>query len=170
MKDIIVYIALPPYLREWLTHQLGSPVRFPARSHESLVLTRLCTKRPRGAKTEVSCPEGCVAVVLPDNKWHRPEYYNYLSRDNARKMGHVVKTLFRLNLWTECCGLLGSRRPLNESLQDWCREHGIGIENREAVRQTFYRMRLLYESTGIILGKKKGKAATTVAKNEQTEL
>lgn len=167
MKDIVVYVPLPPYLREWLTHQLGSPVRFPARSYESMVLTRLCAKRPKSAVAEVACPSGCVAVVLPDNKWHKPEYYNYLSRASLNKMGHVVKTLFRLHLWTECCGLIGSTAPLNESIQEWCRSHGIGAENREAVRQTFYRMRQLYESTGIILGEKRKKTTTTPPENEQ---
>ncbi len=160
MKDIIVYIPLPPYLREWLTHQLGSPVRFPARSYESLVLTRLCTKRPKEYAAEPACPMGCVPVVLPDNKWHKPEYYNHLSREAQTKMAHVVKNLFRLNLWTECCGLISSSLPLNEGIQEWCRLHGIACENREAVRQTFYRMRQLYEDTGIILGKKRKKTTT----------
>lgn len=168
MKDIVVYLPLFPYLRQWLTSNLGSPVRFPARSYESTLLTRLCSRRPAGVEESASLPSGCVAIVLPDNAHHRPEYYNYLSRSDRSKMAHAIEELFRLHLWNECAHLCSCSGRLNAGLNDWCQKNGIGVIYREAVRQKFYRLRALYDGTGIVLGQKyRKKTATTPYKNGQ---
>ena len=47
MKDITVLLRLEPYLRQWLTHAFGEPVRFPAQSYENHLLLRLVQRVPR---------------------------------------------------------------------------------------------------------------------------
>lgn len=168
MKGIIIYIKLPAYLRQWLVNSLGYPVRFPPRSFENLLLTRLCQRRPSSAPIETSCPMGNVPVVLPDNSYHRPEFYNYLGTKGAREMARAIENLFRLHLWSECSYLCARPGLLNSGLNDWCRAQGIDEVYREAVRQKFYRMRSLYNGTTIRLGKKYSKnTAIKHDKNEQ---
>lgn len=156
MKNIVVHVRLPAYLRSWLTHTLGDPVRFPARSYESLLLSRLVTRRPGAAPIEGPGPD-TVAMIIPDNALKRPEYYNYLGRRGRAEMTQAVERLFRLHLWSEAAGLIGSARELNRGIDEWCRANGIGIDAREAVRQKFYRMRRDYMQFGIILGRKYAK-------------
>lgn len=156
MKDIVVHLPLPPYMRQWLTRRLGLPVRFPPRSHENLLLHRVLTRRPQGAPIEPEGPD-TVPVVIPDSAIKRPEYYNYLGRRGRSEMLQAVEHLFRLHLWSECAGLIGSSRELNRGIDEWCRANGIGIDAREAVRQKFYRMRRDYMQYGIVLGRKYSK-------------
>lgn len=153
MKDITVHLALPGYMRQWLAATLGDPVRFPPRSAENVLLTTLLRRRPPLAPPELG-GEGTVAFVVPDNGLRRPEYYNYLGRRGRAELTAAVERLFRLHLWSECAGLLGSEGELNRGIDQWCDRHGIGLDNREAVRQKFYRMRKAYRAYGICLGKK----------------
>lgn len=156
MKDIVVHLPLPAYLRAWLTHTLGDPVRFPARSYENLLLHRLLTRRPPLAPIEEP-RQDTVALVIPDNAVKRPEYYNYLGRRGRAEMTQAVERLFRLHLWSDCSALLGASGELNRGIDEWCRTYGIGLDAREAVRQKFYRMRRDYRRYGIVLGKKYAK-------------
>lgn len=169
MKGIIIYIKLPAYLRQWLITNLGLPVRFPSRSFESILLSRLCKRRPQTVPIETTCPAGCVPVVLPDNSLHRPEFYNYLGPKDEHEMTRALENLFRLHLWVECSYLCTRQGLLNSGLNDWCRAQGIDEVYREAVRQKFYRMRNLYNGTGIKLGKKYFNKTTAIkhTKNEQ---
>lgn len=162
MKGITISIHLPYYLGQWLTHALGSPVRFPSQSYENRLLSRLLTRRPmEGTHTvsPMSDDDGGtqrmqVEIIIPDNSMHRPEYYNHLSRRARALMADAIETLFRIHLWSECVSFIHSRTGLNTGIDQWCRRQGIGIEYREAVRQKFYRMRRAYERDGIILGEK----------------
>lgn len=156
MKDIVVHIAVPAYLGAWLRHTMGDPVRFPPRSYENLLLQRTLRRRPEGAPVE-EAGAGTVALIIPDNALRRPEYYNYLGRRGRALMVQALERLFRLHLWSECCGLLGQPGELNRGLDEWCRHNGIGLDAREAVRQKFYRMRCDYRTFGIVLGKKYAK-------------
>lgn len=153
MKDITVSVSLPGYLREWLHATLGDPVRFPARSAENVLLSRLVGRRPKEAAPEAA-GAGWVRIVLPDNPWRRPEFYNYLGRRGRAELAGALERLFRLALWSECAGLLGSPGELNRGLDAWCARRGISLGNREAVRQKFYRMRRDYGACGIVLGRK----------------
>lgn len=153
MKDVTVCLVLPGYLRQWLTRRLGNPVRFPARSAENVLLSRLVRRRPAGAVPE-TCGEGRVAFVVPDNPQRRPEYFNYLGRRGKAELAAAVERLFRLHLWQDCSVLLGASGELNRGIDRWCELQGISLEHREAVRQKFYRMRKAYRNYGIVLGKK----------------
>lgn len=152
MKDITINVRMARYLREWLVFHFGLPVRFPARSYENGVLTRYLCKPPKGAAPE-ACYDDSVAIVLPDNDYRRPEFYNHLGRSGRRALISAVDTLFRLAMWNGCLPLLHSRRGINSGVDRWCEENGISLDAREAVRQKFYRMRLAYQKHGVVVGK-----------------
>ncbi len=153
MKGQTVTIKLKPYLVQWLTHAFGSPVRFPQRTYESILLSRLLEKRPAGVTLRPMSDEDCVRIVIPDNSKHRPETYNFLSLAAQRELAFTVENLFVLHLWKECFHLLFIRGSLNSGLNDWCARNGIGIDYRESVRQRFYRMRTIYRRYGVNIGK-----------------
>ncbi len=153
MKNVCIHLRLEVYLARWLTATMGDPVRFPAHSYENAVLSRLLTVRPKNLPPPK--PEaGEVAIVIPDNAARRPEYYNYLGARSQAALRDVIDALFRIHLWSECAPLLSVPGRLNSGLDEWCARHGIPLDNREAVRQKFYRMRKNYEQFGIYLGKK----------------
>lgn len=157
MRNITLKLRLPGYLRQWLTHCYGNPVRFPNRSYEHLLLRRYLRKPPAGYIPKKTTPDE-VAIIIPDNDLHRPEYYHHLGRDGYRLLCDGIDNLFRLSLWRECFPLLATPGQLNKGLDDWCADHGIALDYREAVRQKFYRMRRAYDDFGIFLGKKYAKS------------
>ena len=154
MKGIIIYLHLETYLRQWLTHRLGTPVRFPDRSYENALLLRLISRPSGGSEPPTTiCPPDSVPIIVPDCARRRPEYYCALTRRAQSQMARAVDNLFRLHLWSECAHLIHTRR-LNQGLDEWCARQGIAIDYREAVRQKFYRMRRAYEEKGIFLRKR----------------
>ena len=153
VKDITVHLHVEAYLKQWLEHSLGDPVRFPSRSYESCLLSRLVSTPPKAGLSADGGDAGGVRIVLPDNALRPPEYYHYLSRRSSDTMRAAIDALFRLALWSECAHLLGQKGNINKGIDRWCAGHGISIDYREGVRQKFYRMRLQYGKRGIMLGK-----------------
>lgn len=153
MKDIVVHVKVERYIKQWLEHSLGNPVRFPSRSYESELLRRSLRKRPRTSSPVAVIDPCSVAVVIPDDDYKRPEYYNYLGFHGQRALQSAIDGLFRLSLWSECAPLIHSSRELNRGIDAWCGAHGIELDCREAVRQKFYRIRQSYRQKGVILGK-----------------
>ena len=41
MSNIVIYLKLETYLKQWLIHSFGSPVRFPAKSNENAIIVAL---------------------------------------------------------------------------------------------------------------------------------
>lgn len=152
MKNMVVYLRLNRYLREWLTFHLGCPVRFPNRSYENALLHRLLSKRPEGAPPSLPV-EGAVPVVITDCSYKKPEHYNYLGRRGEQAMAVAIEALFRLDLWSGCAPLIHSGAEINRGIDAWCAASGISLDAREAVRQKFYRIRRDYLKHGVVLGK-----------------
>ena len=155
MKDIVIYLHLNGHLRQWLIHALGNPVRFPARSYENLLMVRHLKRKTDRTECPTNQSTETVAICLPDNSMHRPEYYNHLTQRGIRLLSVSIDNLFRMHLWSDCSPLVGSSGELNRGIDAWCAANGISLEYREAVRQKFYRMRRLYETNGIIVKKKR---------------
>lgn len=153
MKDITVGIKLEGYVKEWLEGALGRPVRFPAKSYENALLHRFLTRGGQARQVDDN-----VLIVISDCHYRKPETYNCLGRDGRRAMAAAIDALFRIDLWSGCAGLVHTDGNLNKGLDEWCKKKGISVENREAVRQKFYRMRKAYNERGIIIGKIYGKS------------
>ena len=67
MSSYCTYICLKPFVAQWLTNALGSPVRFPNGSPENAVMTRRCIPLPRGYSPDVPA-DGLTAVRIPDSR------------------------------------------------------------------------------------------------------
>lgn len=170
MKDLTVDVKLERYIREWLVFHLGNPVRFPECSFENALLHRFLSKRPADAPVGRT-PDDCVAVVITDCRYRKPEHYNYIGREGLKALASAIDALFRLHLWAECAPLLQARGELNRGIDEWCARNGISLDAREAVRQKFYRIRKAYVEKGIVVSKIYSKKRAMVnVKNEQPKL
>lgn len=149
---LFVYIRLSGYLREWLIHTMGTPVVFPAHSAENAILARHMSRLPRGAQPNL-CHEGDIAIVVPHIRYKPQTEFNYLGRRGQVELVDAIDNLFCIDMWNNLTPHLASK-SINSCIDHWCAQRGISIENIEAVRQRFYRLRKNYGQYNIILGKK----------------
>ena len=140
MSNIVFYIKLEPYLKQWLHNSLGNPVVFPPQSNENAVIRRFLRKRPPEVLPELADDE-LTAIVIPDSKAKPPQYYNYLGKKAKAAVKETIEDL----LTKRDCGL-------NKTIAAWCEMHGIDDDYSETVRQKYYRMRTSYSRRGIFLG------------------
>ena len=147
-----IYIQLPGYMREWLTTTIGTPVVFPPHSVENAIIARNIGRLPHGEKPELYC-DGDVIVEVPVIRYKPASEFNYLGRRGKVMLTDAIDDLFCIDMWNSLAPYLSSS-GINGRLDDWCAERGITLDNIEAVRQRFYRLRKNYAQYHIILGKK----------------
>jgi len=167
---LILTIPLPPYLRQWLASRMGDPARFPNSSFENAIIARHLAKPPlqsnksRKSKSPLlpnksnqsnQSKEAVARIAAPVVRGKPPAIYNHLPRRGREELRSAIAALFTLDLWNSCVYLLAARTvSLTGCLDEWCRSRSITPENREAVRQRFYRLRRAYAERGVILGRR----------------
>ena len=153
MSQFVIYLDLKPYLKEWLIHSLGSPVRFPDHSNENAVIRAFLQKRPEDEAVETNNDREKTAVFIPDSKAKPVQYYNYLSESGKRAVIESIEDLFRQNLWSELATLTlaSNGKGVNTHIAAWCDMHGISLDHVETVRQKYFRIRKAYTERGIDL-------------------
>ena len=152
MSNIVFYIKLERYLRQWLVNALGDPVQFPAGSNENAVIRRFIRKLPKDQVPEMA-GQGLTAIRIPDSKAKPPQYYNYMGQHAKACIIEAIEDLFRRNLWAEIGYMKQCHCSLNSIITAWCEMHGIDDDYTETVRQKYYRMRTAYTKKGIFLSK-----------------
>lgn len=150
MSKYVIYISLPKYLSEWLTHSLGNPVTFPMGSPQNAVIRTFVKQLPQGESPDCG-GEGMTAIVIPDSIAKPASKYNYITQRGKTAVAETCKDLFLRALWTDINPLTEAPVGLNKLIAAWCEAHGIDIDRVEAVRQCFYRIRKEYCKKGINL-------------------
>ena len=151
MSNIVFYLKLETYLRQWLTHHLGSPVAFPPQSNENAIIRRFLTRRPAGVPPELAT-EGLTAICIPDSKAKPPIQFNHLGEKAKRAVREAIEDLFRINMWNELNDLIERRHlGINATVEAWCEMHGIDERYSDTIRQKYYRMRDAYQRKGVNL-------------------
>ena len=151
MSNFVIYLDLPVHIAQWLTHAMGSPVCFPAKSAENAMITRFIQRLPKGADPDVAA-EGFTPICIPWSKAKDPACFNYMGPLGKEALVRSIRELFRINLWNELgAALVEDTRGVNAQVYAWCELHGIDLDHVEPVRQMFYRMRRAYTNSGIIL-------------------
>jgi len=150
--NLLIYLRLSSYLREWLAATLGSPAKFPPHSVENAIIARHIGRLPHGKQPDLY-EEGDIAIVVPVIRYKPATEYNYLGRRGRVELADAIDALFCIDMWNNLSPYLASGN-INGRIDDWCQERGISMDNTEAVRQRFYRLRNNYAQYNIILGKK----------------
>lgn len=150
MSKYVIYISLPKYLSEWLTHSLGNPVAFPVGSPQNAVIRTFIKPLPDG-ETPDTGGAGMTAICIPDSIAKPADKYNHITKRGKEAVAETVKDLFLRALWTDINPLTEAPVGINKLIAAWCEAHGIDIDSSEAVRQCFYRIRKEYCKKGINL-------------------
>lgn len=148
MSDFVIYISLEKYLHQWITHNLGNPVRFPQYSNENAVIRTFIIKTPPGVIPDDN-RSGKTAVAIPDSSAKPPATYNHLGRKGQAALREAIKDLFLRALWSDISPLSSSPVGVNSLISAWCESNGIDLDHVETVRQCYYRLRRQYAEKGI---------------------
>ena len=150
MSNFVVYLHLEPFVKQWLIHSYGDPVRFPAQSVENSTIRRFTVKQP-----DVIVPheESDVAICIPDSKSKDPMIYNHLLTHGKKAVVECIEDNFKLNMWRELNDLSDVGCKIMTAIYSWCEIHGIEIEYADTIRQRYYRIRDSYNKKGIDMRK-----------------
>ena len=119
----LIYLRLEPYLHRWLTHSLGNPVTFPAKSNENAIIRRFLQIKPTDAIPDWYA-EGLTAICIPDCKAMPVLFYNYCPPKGKAAIIEAIEELFRELLFVS----YGTKRAdcgLNQMIASWREAHGI---------------------------------------------
>ena len=150
MSAFVIYINLPRYLGEWARHKFGDQVVFPRASPQNAIIRAYTSKLPKGAVPDAAAP-GLTAVAIPDSVAKPPEVYNYMGERGKAAVAESIKDLFLRELWADMTPLRESAVGLTSLIAAWCEANGISIDNVEAVRQCYYRIRKEFARSDINL-------------------
>lgn len=150
MNDFYIYLSVEPYLKAYLEHHFGNPVRLPERSPEHDLIFRLL--QPGSKAPAPDTGEGSNLMIrIPSYRKKNPAVYNYFPNKAKRALVGSLDGLFRLNLWKEMNKLSTSNSSLTDLIYAWMELHGIPEEHWETIRQKYYRMRDRYDKKGIAI-------------------
>lgn len=145
MSDILIYLELEDYLRDWLVNENGNPVVVRKNSAESDILETFLTVPPSDAVPDLPAP-GKVAIKLPAFKYKDTRSYNYLPCRARIALAHCIKVRFRVQLWEELHTFDNIGGSITDIIYAWMEKHGIELseKNWETIRQMYFRKRKIY--------------------------
>lgn len=157
MSQFVTYIRLEPFVKQWLVHSYGEPVRFPPQGVENATIRRFTQKQPSGVSPidVLGAADGDTPVCIPDSKAKDPAVYNYLGPSGRRAVQECVEDMFKLNLWTELNDLSDVGCTVMTAIYSWCEMHGISLDYADTIRQRYYRLRDGYLKRGVDLRRKR---------------
>lgn len=141
-----VFLDLPPYLRQWLTHRCNGslPIRLPRGSIE-LTILHTSLRAPRaGERPQVRCPEGWTEVEVPAFKGVSLESRNYLPDSARRAIEEAVRKRFDRDLWPLAVNADYRLAPLHQLVELWMEVREIEPDdtNTQAVTKRLRRLRV----------------------------
>lgn len=153
MSQFVTYVKLEPFVKEWLVHSYGLPVRFPAQSVENATIRRFTQKQPQQAPPPPG--EDTTPICIPDSKAKPPIVYNHLSPMGQRAVVECIEDTFKLNLWAELNDLSDVGCKVMTAIYSWCEMHGISLDYADTIRQRYYRLRDSYLKHGVDLRRRR---------------
>lgn len=149
MEQHLIYVRLKPFLRQWVEHAFGRPVRFPARSPENAFLRHVVRLRPKGTRQETDTTD-LTPIMLPDQSDHPVRCWNYIADTDKKVLCQMIDDLFTLAWRSDLYPAL-SRPGIGETVRRWCRANGIDIDHEGTVIQRINRWRRECRKNGINL-------------------
>lgn len=157
MSEFVIYLKLKPFLRQYLIHHYGNPVRFDDHSvTNSRIVSVLQRLPPMYTREEPEGPD-TVAVCIPYSKQKDPVCWNYVSERGRKFIVEHIEAVFLDNLWKEMSEMCGDDTKLQSAAFAWCEMHGIDLDYADTIRMRFYREKIRFLNHGIDLRSKKRK-------------
>lgn len=148
MSDFKVYLTVPDYLAEWLTHTFGNPVVLIKDSPESRLLNELLCKLPADKEPDFGVGSN-VAVVIPYFKGKDPAFWNYLHDTGKVALTESFTTLFKKSLFNEVTDLNNGHVKRRTIIYAYMERHGIDERHWDTVAQIYHRMKVKYKKSAI---------------------
>lgn len=156
MSDFVIYLKLKPFIRQYLIHAFGDPVKFEAHSVSNARIISVLQKPLQGAKPETA-GEGLTAICIPYSKQKDPACFNFVSSHGKKLIEEHIESIFLTNLWNEMSEMCGDDTKLQSAAYAWCEMHGIGLDYADTIRMRYYREKVRFNNHGIDLRSKRRK-------------
>jgi len=145
MSNILTYVKLPIYEREWCEHHFGVPCEFPAASNINNVIRHFSRIRPSDVPPETQ-QEGELAICIMGSQSKKPATYNYISKAGKDAIASAIDNIFVMHMWEELTDIGCRSVPLSKLIMDWMESNGISRQgnNYENLRMKFQRIKDSY--------------------------
>ena len=150
MENNLIFLKLKPFIRQWLVHHFGDPVKFDA---QSVLNAKIISVLTRGER-DIEC-EGDTAVVSPYSKQKEPPSWCHVSQAGKKFIIDHIESIFLLNLWNEMSAMCSEDSKIQSAAYAWCEMHGIDIDYADIIRMRYYREKIKMLRKGIDLRAKK---------------
>lgn len=146
MSNILIYVKLPLYERQWCEHHFGRPCSFPSGTNLNMIIRHFAQKRPANAAPDIQQP-GEMAICLMGDKTKKPEIYNYVSSHGKEAIADAIDNIFVMHMWESLTGIACRSVQLSHLIMDWMEVNGITMEgnNYENLRMKFQRIKDAYK-------------------------
>jgi len=143
MSNFNVYLTVPEYLEQWITHTFGNPVQLIKDSPEMRVLNELTVKLPCNKMPDTG--EGSnITIPIPYFKGKDPSVYNHLYDSGKNAMIESFCTLFDKNLYNEITDLQNGHIKRATLIYAYMEKHGIDEKHWDTVAKRWHRLNQKY--------------------------
>ena len=150
MSNILIYVKVPQYEREWCEYHFGSPCDFPVATNLNSVIRHFTRKRPTGMPPETQ-QDGELAICLKGSKSKKPELFNYLSEYGKSAIADAIDDIFVMHMWEELTDIGCRSVQLSKLIRDWMESNGISMRgnNYDNLRMKFQRVKDAYRKKSV---------------------
>lgn len=155
MSNILIYVKVPAYEKQWCEFHFGSPCEFPSSSNLNNIIRHFSRRRPVGTNPETQQP-GELAICLMGSASKKPEIYNYISPHGKHAIAEAIDDIFVMHLWEDLTGRGTRDVQLSSLVYDWMDANGIKDEgnNYWNLRMKFQRIKDAYKKNGVNISRK----------------
>ncbi len=153
MSQILIYVQVPPYLKEWLIYHFGDPVVFPKGSPENAVIRTFISKRPDHIPVERPTDRD-VSICIPENAYKRPQIYNYMGPRCRKALLQCIRDIFKTQMWSDLNFDFNTSGAVDTYISAWMERNGIGLDSFDTIKKMFYTIRRYHLRCDINLMKK----------------
>lgn len=150
MSDYLIYLTVPDYLCQWLTHTFGNPVVLIKNGPESRVLNEFLVKTPANKQPD-NGKDANISIQIPWFKGKDPREYNYIHNSGKSALIDSFQTLFDLNILEEVFAL--EKFSVNcrtyKLIYAFMEKHGIEEQHFDTVMQRYRRLKNKYKKVDI---------------------
>lgn len=147
MSDILIYIKLPHYERQWCEHHFGSPCTFPAASNVNNVIRHFLKKRPEN-EVPVTRQPNEIAIALPYSKSKDPRTFNWLTKHGKAAIAEAIDDIFIMQMWEDLTDIGCRHVRQSKLIYDWMASNGIKDDDNNYwnLRKKFDRIKEAYRN------------------------
>ena len=146
MSEYYIYLKCKPWVRAWLHHCWGDPVRFSNKSLEHDEIRHWLQPLPSGTMPKMR-EDDDVAIVIPQSQRKRPDVYNYLSKTAKRALTNMIN--FSRNFKQAVVRSCRNGIQIKYAVIMWMESNGIPMDHYETLLQQINRMVMANKKKGI---------------------